>query len=53
MHARHVLRLVAAAFAILAASAIGPTHAQTYPTKSITLVVPRAAGTGMDSIARL
>jgi len=42
---------VTAAFSIVAA--LGPAHAQTYPTKSITLVVPLAAGTGMDTIARL
>jgi tripartite-type tricarboxylate transporter receptor subunit TctC len=55
MHARHALRLVAAAFATVAAlgAIFGPASAQTYPTKSITLVVPLAAGTGMDSIARL
>jgi tripartite-type tricarboxylate transporter receptor subunit TctC len=51
MHARYALPLVAAALAILAMP--GPTSAQTYPTKSITLVVPLAAGTGMDTIARL
>jgi tripartite-type tricarboxylate transporter receptor subunit TctC len=55
MHTRHALRLVAAAFATVAAlgAIFGPAHAQTYPTKSITLVVPLAAGTGMDTIARL
>ena len=56
MHARYALRLVAAALAILAMlgpATLGPTSAQTYPTKSITLVVPLAAGTGMDTIARL
>src|SRR5947209_7273465 len=55
MYARHALCLVAAAFTIVATlgAASGPTHAQTYPTKSITLVVPLAAGTGMDTIARL
>jgi tripartite-type tricarboxylate transporter receptor subunit TctC len=55
MHARHALRLVAAAFATVAAlgAVLGPAQAQTYPTKSITLVVPLAAGTGMDTIARL
>jgi tripartite-type tricarboxylate transporter receptor subunit TctC len=51
MHPRYALRLVAAAFAILATP--GLTSAQSYPTKSITLVVPLAAGTGMDTIARL
>jgi len=42
---------VAAALAILTAPA--PANAQTYPTKSITLVVPLAAGTGMGTIARV
>ena len=28
-------------------------HAQSYPTKPITIVVPLAAGTGMDCVARL
>src|SRR5262245_29872368 len=58
MHARHALSRhalcgVAAAFTIVAALGAVPAHAQTYPTKSITLMVPLAAGTGMDSIARL
>jgi tripartite-type tricarboxylate transporter receptor subunit TctC len=55
MSSRHALRLLAAAFATVAAldAVFGPAHAQTYPTKSITLVVPLAAGTGMDTIARL
>src|SRR5213078_2337689 len=30
-----------------------PARAQSYPTKSITIVVPLAAGTGMDTIVRL
>jgi tripartite-type tricarboxylate transporter receptor subunit TctC len=51
MHVRQALRLFAAAFATVAA--IASASAQTYPTKSITLVVPLAAGTGMDTIARL
>jgi tripartite-type tricarboxylate transporter receptor subunit TctC len=55
MHARHALRFAAVAFGTFAAlgAVFGPALAQTYPTKSITLVVPLAAGTGMDSIARL
>ena len=38
--------------ALLALAAV-PAHAQTYPTKPVTIVVPLAAGTGMDTIARL
>src|SRR3954471_13458228 len=53
MHPRHPLRLVAAALVAALGAMSGPAHAQTYPTKSITLVVPLAAGTGMDTIARL
>jgi tripartite-type tricarboxylate transporter receptor subunit TctC len=39
----------------LALVAIDPSsvHAQDYPSKTITIVVPLAAGTGMDIIARL
>ena len=53
MPARPAPRLFAAAFATVAALSVGAANAQTYPIKSITLVVPLAAGTGMDSIARL
>jgi len=45
------LRRLAVTAALVAA--FGPASAQTYPTKSITLMVPLAAGTGMDTIARL
>jgi tripartite-type tricarboxylate transporter receptor subunit TctC len=31
----------------------GPAGAQTYPAKPITIIVPLAAGTGMDTIVRL
>jgi tripartite-type tricarboxylate transporter receptor subunit TctC len=37
----------------LSVIAVAPVAAQQYPTKNITLVVPLAAGTGMDLIARL
>jgi tripartite-type tricarboxylate transporter receptor subunit TctC len=47
------LRRLAVTVALVVLAAPGPTSAQTYPTKSITLVVPLAAGTGMDTIARL
>jgi len=50
MRSRHALRLAVGVVLMLAAL---PAHAQSYPTKSITLVVPLAAGTGMDTIARL
>jgi tripartite-type tricarboxylate transporter receptor subunit TctC len=42
--------LLAAALAVLAATPVG---AQDYPSRTITIVVPLAAGTGMDAIARL
>lgn len=42
---------VTVAFSMIAA--FGPVNAQTYPTKSITILVPLAAGTGMDTIVRL
>ena len=47
-------RVFVAAFAalLLAASAPG-SHAQQYPTKSVTIVVPLAAGTGMDAVVRI
>ncbi len=42
---------VACALAMLAAGS--PATAQDYPTRNITIVVPLAAGTGMDSIVRI
>jgi len=47
------LRRLAATAAFAIVAALGPASAQTYPSRSITLVVPLAAGTGMDTIARL
>lgn len=44
---------LAAAFTIAAATGIAPVHAQQYPTKTVTIVVPLAAGTGMDSLVRI
>jgi tripartite-type tricarboxylate transporter receptor subunit TctC len=32
---------------------IAPALAQTYPTRPVTIIVPLAAGTGMDTLARL
>ena len=37
----------------LAAFALSPLAAQDYPSRTVTIVVPLAAGTGMDAIARL
>ena len=42
-----------AALALVAALSGGPAGAQTYPTKTVTIIVPLAAGTGMDTLARL
>ncbi len=42
-----------AALALVALAPCGPASAQNYPAKPITIVVPLAAGTGMDTIARL
>jgi len=47
------LRDLATAAALVTLAALGSANAQTYPTKSINLVVPLADGTGMDTIARL
>ncbi|CAN0449245.1 unnamed protein product, partial [Phaeothamnion confervicola] len=47
-----IARGALAALAVAAVSG-GSAGAQTYPTKPITIVVPLAAGSGMDSIVRM
>jgi tripartite-type tricarboxylate transporter receptor subunit TctC len=42
-----------AAFVLVAALAGGQAAAQSYPTKTVTIIVPLAAGSGMDTLARL
>lgn len=46
----HAFRAIALAFA---ASLAQPALAQDYPSRPVTIIVPLAAGSGMDTIARL
>ena len=52
MPCRPVLRLLAA-FVALAAFAVSSAHAQGYPNRPITLIVPWGAGGGTDATARI
>lgn len=49
--ARYTVSLVATVFAIMALSAAA--HAQTYPAKPITVIIPFGAGGGTDAVARI
>ena len=49
--ARYTVSLVATAFAIVLLSAAA--HAQTYPAKPITVIIPFGAGGGTDNVARI
>jgi tripartite-type tricarboxylate transporter receptor subunit TctC len=46
-------RWALAALALIAFDVYSPAFGQTYPSRPITIVVPLAAGTGMDVIARM
>jgi tripartite-type tricarboxylate transporter receptor subunit TctC len=48
-----LVRRALLAAAITAVVAIAPAQAQDYPTRPVTIVVPLAAGSGMDSLVRL
>ncbi len=41
------------ALALVATLSSAPAAAQSYPSKPVTIIVPLAAGTGMDTVARL
>ncbi|HEY5963920.1 MAG TPA: tripartite tricarboxylate transporter substrate-binding protein, partial [Xanthobacteraceae bacterium] len=42
-----------AALSVVVPGLLGPANSQTYPSKTVTIVVPLAAGSGMDVLARL
>ena len=42
-----------AALALVSALAAGSAGAQNYPSKPVSIIVPLAAGTGMDTLVRL
>src|SRR5262249_48881756 len=46
-------RLLVVIFALATAYSVGPAHAQDWPTRPLTLVVPWAAGGGTDVMGRI
>jgi tripartite-type tricarboxylate transporter receptor subunit TctC len=50
---RLLCSLIFASAAVALTDAAAPLHAQTYPMKPVTIIVPLAPGTGMDSLVRL
>jgi tripartite-type tricarboxylate transporter receptor subunit TctC len=48
-----IMRYAAAAVALLCVQPLSPAAAQDYPTRNVTIVVPLAAGAGMDVLVRL
>src|SRR5215510_2477142 len=55
---RSLTRCTLAALALVATGSLAlepwtPAQSQSYPSKPVTIIVPLAAGTGMDTLARL
>ena len=48
---RQLASWLISAFAIIAG--LAPAHAQTYPNGTVSIVIPLAAGTGMDTLVRI
>jgi tripartite-type tricarboxylate transporter receptor subunit TctC len=48
-----IARCAFIALAAVVVHSAGPAHAQGYPSKTVTIVVPLAAGSGMDTLVRL
>jgi tripartite-type tricarboxylate transporter receptor subunit TctC len=48
-----LVRCALAVLSLVAINLASPVHAQSFPSKTLTIVVPIGAGTGMDVLARL
>jgi tripartite-type tricarboxylate transporter receptor subunit TctC len=49
---RHRMLSLVLSFLAIMVSTVPVAHAQEYPTRTVTIIVPLVAGTGMDTIAR-